>query len=94
MSFFSKTQQKETMEAVNKTRAFNQESVFRAVEQIKYPCNGLAIARHLNFDSARVTPRLSDLVKKGRLLVKYRKRGLDGKWRNFYVVNPDYRVSS
>lgn len=77
----------ETMKAVNAKLAQNQESVYQAVKDIDRPVNGLRVARALGWDSSSVTNRIAELVKKGRLKVAYNKRGLDGKWRRFYVIN-------
>lgn len=78
---------KDNMQILNKRIARNREAVFEAVQAIGRPVNGLAIARHMHIDSASVTPRLSELVKRGRILVADRKPGLDGITRKLYVVN-------
>lgn len=85
----TKKQKQDNMEAVNKKLAKNQESVYKAVEQLNQPVTGRAVATFLGWDSASVTNRLAELTKKGRLKIAYNKRGLDGKWRHFYVVNPE-----
>lgn len=60
--------------------------VYKAVGEIGHPCSGREVSAHLQWDSASVTNRLAELVKKGRLKVAFRLRSTDGIWRNFYVV--------
>ena len=64
----------------------NQQAVYEALKAQQYPINGLALARAMGWDSASVTNRLAELVKKGRIDVAYNKKGLDGKWRKYYRV--------
>jgi Mn-dependent DtxR family transcriptional regulator len=68
----------------------NEEAVLAAVraasELLSRPVNGREVARQLKWDSASVTNRLSELTKKGKLKIAYRKKGLDGLWRNYYVT--------
>lgn len=78
--------QAENMKVVNRKLAERQDAVYKAVALIGYPCNGRQIARFMGEDSASVTPRLAELVKKGRIHVKFTKRGLDNKWRKYYVT--------
>jgi DNA-binding MarR family transcriptional regulator len=66
---------------------YSQEQVLKALQEVKHPINGLAVARHMHADSASVTPRLAELRKKGLIKVSYVKHGLDNKRRNFYVIN-------
>lgn len=75
------------MQIIRKRRARSQEAVYQAVKQLNRPVNGMTVAQHMHYDSASVTPRLSELVKKGRLKVGYVKKGLDGIYRRYYVVN-------
>lgn len=89
MNFLRKAPQ-ENMAVVNKAKSKNQEKVYQAVKELKYPSNGLAIAHYLKWDSASVTPRLAELVRKGRIKIAYRKHGLDKIIRNFYVVDESY----
>jgi hypothetical protein len=81
-------QQKENMEIVQLHKSENQEKVFEAVselnDQLIRAVNGREVAAHLKWDSASVTNRLAELTKKHQLKVAYRKKGLDGIWRNFY----------
>lgn len=79
--------QYENMKVVNLTKTANQEKVYQAVKSIGQPINGRVVAAHMGYDSASVTNRLSELCKKSRLKVAYRKQGPDGMWRNYYVVN-------
>lgn len=89
-ALFKKRQAKkirrDNMKAVAKRISKNQEAVYQAVKAYGRPINGLALAKLMSYDSASVTPRLSELVKKDRLKVAYTKHGLDGKTRNFYEV--------
>lgn len=80
-------EQKDNIEVIRKRINRNQETVYKAVEEINRPVNGMAVAKHLGWDSASVTNRLAELTKKGRLKVAYNKRGLDGIWRRYYIVN-------
>lgn len=75
------------MKIVEGRKSKSQEQVYEAAKQLNTPCNGRMVATFLGWDSASVTNRLSELVKKDRLKVAYRKRGLDGMWRKYYVVN-------
>ncbi len=86
----SKQQQADNMKVVNKRKPRNQEMVYNAVREIKHPCTGREVAARLGFDSASVTNRLAELVKKGRLKVAFRLRSADGIWRNFYIVDKTY----
>lgn len=78
---------------INSRKARNQEMVFKAVQELARPVNGRTVAAHLGFDSASVTNRLAELRKKGRIKVAYRKKGLDGVWRQFYVVDPFHEAN-
>jgi hypothetical protein len=80
-------QQAENMKVINSKKAKNQEAVFKAVEALNVPSTGKMVSVYLGWDSASVTNRLSELCKKGRLKIAYNKRGLDGIWRHYYVVN-------
>lgn len=86
---FKKKKEAESMAVIRQRIGRSQEAVYKAIEEIGRPVNGLAIARHMNVDSAGVTPRLAELTRKGRIKIAYRKRGLDRLWRNFYVVSND-----
>lgn len=85
----SKKQGHDSTEAVKRRLSIHQEGVYKAVKEIGRPVNGLAIAQYMHVDSASVTPRLAELVKKNRLRVHHTKRGLDGIYRRFYVVGDD-----
>lgn len=67
-------------------KARSQQAVYMALVQLNRPVSGSMVARHLGWDSASVTNRLAELCKKGAIKVDYRKKGLDGRWRNFYAV--------
>lgn len=82
-----KQMQHENMIIINARIGKNQETVYQAVKAIGRPINGRVVAAHLKWDSASCTNRLSELCKKGRLKVAYRKKGLDKLWRNYYIVN-------
>ena len=88
----AKRKRAENMAALRKKLSQTQENVYQAVLAIESPCNGRAIARHMQTDSASVTPRLYELVRKGRLRVAYSKRGLDGHWRKYYVTTARKRT--
>lgn len=81
--------QRENAKAIRAKLNENQDAVFKAVKELARPVNGRQVARHLNWDSASVTPRLAELVKKGRLIVAFPQKGLDGIWRKYYVVVKD-----
>lgn len=83
----TKQMQHENMMVINSRKSKNQEAVYQAVKAIGQPINGRVVAAHLGYDSASVTNRLSELCKKGRLKVAYRKQGLDKMWRNYYIVS-------
>jgi predicted HTH transcriptional regulator len=78
---------RDNLKAVQTTLARNQESVFKAVKELDRPSSGRMVSAHLKWDSASVTNRLAELTKKGRLKVAFVQRGLDGKYRQYYVVN-------
>jgi DNA-binding MarR family transcriptional regulator len=82
----AKQQRRENVEAAKRKMAHNQEMVFQALKQLNMPSNGRAVARKLGWDSSSVTNRLAELTRKGRIKVAFRKKGLDGIWRNFYQV--------
>lgn len=76
------------MQAIRARVARSQEAVYKAVTEINHPVNGLAVARYMHTDSASITPRLTELTRKGKLKVAFEKRDLgDGRWRKFYVAN-------
>lgn len=77
----------ENIEVVRRRIAQNQEAVYNAVRELNTPCTGRMVAKHLEWDSASVTNRLSELNKKGRIKIAYNKRGLDGIWRHYYIVS-------
>jgi hypothetical protein len=81
-----KQQRSDNMEVVHKRVARNQEAVYRAVERLKHPVTCRTISRYMDTDSACVSPRLTELVRKGRLAIAYRKQGLDHIWRAYYVI--------
>lgn len=90
LHLFKRKQAIDTVDSAKRRIARSQEAVYKAVLDINHPINGLAVAHYMVTDSASVTNRLAELTKKGRLKVAYRKRGLDGIYRNFYVVNHDH----
>lgn len=67
--------------------SFNQQAVYRAVEELERPSTCRMVAMYLNYDASCVSPRLFELVKLGRLKISDRKKGLDGIWRKYYEVN-------
>jgi predicted transcriptional regulator len=79
-------QKREDMRALRKRLNKNQHLVFGAVTAQHRPVKAREVADWLGWDSASVTNRLSELVKKRRIQVAYRKQGLDGIWRNYYIV--------
>lgn len=81
-----KQRDRETMEAVNQHINRSQEQVYKAVALLHRPCNGRMVSSFMGVDSATVTPRLAELVKKGRIKIDHRKKGLDGVWRNYYIT--------
>jgi len=83
---FKRKHKKQNMKVINERISRNQESVFKAVKEIGYPASGRSVAAYLGWDSASVTNRLSELHKKERIRIAYRKQGLDKIWRNYYVV--------
>jgi DNA-binding MarR family transcriptional regulator len=82
----AKSQKADDMEVIRRRISKNQEMVYRAVVTVDRPCNGRTVADQLGWDSASVTNRLAELVRKGRIVIHHRKRGLDGIWRNYYVA--------
>lgn len=81
---------KEDMRNISVRVAKSREAVYNAIRHNARPINGLALAKLMRMDSASVTPRISELVRKGRVKVAYTKAGLDGHTRNFYVVDKDF----
>jgi DNA-binding MarR family transcriptional regulator len=79
-------QQRENYKRVKQKLSENQDAVYTAVALIGYPCTGRQVARFLGWDSASVTPRLAELVKKDRIYVADVKRGLDKKYRKLYAT--------
>lgn len=87
LDFFRKRKQKrENMKALKKRLNRNQQKVYWAVQALNRPVKAREVAEWLSWDSASVTNRLSELVKKRRIRVAYRKQGLDGIWRQYYVI--------
>ena len=82
----NKKPEADNMAVVKRRLARNQEAVFRAVLAINRPCTGRMVSDQMGWDSASVTNRLAELHHKGRIQVAYRKKGLDGMWRQYYVV--------
>jgi len=93
--FFTKLLQKrqatkrsrENMQAVNNRISRNQELVYRALVALNRPSNLREIAAKLGWDSGSVGNRLTELTRKGRIQIAYRKKGLDSMWRNYYRVS-------
>lgn len=82
--------QRENYAVTRATLAIRQNEVYKAVALMAVPCTGRQIARFMGRDSASITPRLSELVRKGRLTVAYTKKSLDDrKWRKYYIVSRD-----
>lgn len=81
----SKAKQKQAKEQARKV-AQSQMAVYRALAKVGRPINGLRLAQEMRTDSASVTPRLSELTRKGLIKVAYVMRGTDGRLRRFYEV--------
>lgn len=81
-----RSQAADNMEVIRSRLARNQQTVYEAVVAIAMPCRGRDVSDFLGWDSASVTNRLAELARKGQVKVAYRKRGLDGIWRNYYVA--------
>lgn len=73
-------------EVIKKDLKKSQAEVWLAIAEINRPVCGRSIARYMSIDSACVTPRLSELVKKGKLKVHNQTKCADGIIRKFYVV--------
>lgn len=76
---------KET-ELLRRHRAEMRSRVYSAVTMIGKPCSMRMVAAHMQIDSGSVSPRLAELRKKNLITIAYRKRGLDGVWRNYYKL--------
>ena len=76
----------ENMRTIRSRIADRENDVYKAVALINRPCTAREIAKFLNLDSASVTPRLPRLVRKDRIQIFDRKRGIDGIYRNRYVT--------
>lgn len=80
--------QEENMRIISRRRAEKRDRVRNAVIELNHTAhravNGREIASYLRWDSASVTNRLSELVKRGQLHVHEQRRGLDGIWRKYY----------
>jgi len=81
-----RTQHENNMRLINQRRSERQKEVYEAVAVLNRPVTGRMVATYLGWDSASVTNRLAELVRKNQLEIAYRKKGLDGLWRQYYKV--------
>lgn len=88
----ARKKQHQNMQALRARISRNQETVYRTLVLLRKPSNGREVAAELGWDSASVTNRLAELTHKERIQIAFRKRGLDGIWRNYYIVKKNPRT--
>jgi hypothetical protein len=69
-----------------KNIAVREQEIINALSDLSVAVHARTIARHLKRDSSEITPRMPRLVLTGRVVIAYRKKGMDKRWRNFYKV--------
>lgn len=81
---------REDMEAIRPRLLDSSRAIYKAMTELntglRRPVTAVEIAGYLGVDSAKVTPRMPRMIKKGQVKVAYWAKHSDRRWRKYYIA--------